>query len=156
MCPSLSTAARSSCSSKFCESPALPDAAFCSACMGDLEEYLATTSLREVDPKVKPANEVLPRAPDFLRAALQHMDDRAATYDKPEGERSMGATVAMFNALTGHSLSEAQGWKFMVCLKLVRSEQGAYREDNYEDGAAYFGLAGEAAGAETKQPTLSL
>ena len=57
----------------------------------------------------------------------------------------MAATVAMFNALTGSSLSEEQGWKFMVCLKLVRSEQGEYRADNFVDGAAYFGLAGETA-----------
>lgn len=41
-------------------------------------------------------------AADVLKAALGHMEDRAATYDKPEGERSMPATVAAFNALTGH------------------------------------------------------
>lgn len=35
------------------------------------------------------------RAADVLTAALSHMQDRAATYDKPEGERSMPATVAM-------------------------------------------------------------
>ena len=29
-------------------------------------------------------------AANILTAALGHMRDRAATYDKPEGERSMG------------------------------------------------------------------
>ena len=33
----------------------------------------------------------------------------------------------------------------MALLKAVRSQQGAYRADSYEDGAAYFALAGEAA-----------
>ena len=58
------------------------------------------------------------KAPDILNAALGHMQDRAATYDKPEGERSMPATVAAFNALTGHNLTAEQGWLFMTVLKL--------------------------------------
>lgn len=84
-------------------------------------------------------------AHDILTAAQSHMQDRAATYDKPEGERSMGATVDAFKAVTGHNLTEEQGWLFMALLKAVRSQQGAYRADSYEDGAAYFALAGEAA-----------
>ena len=73
------------------------------------------------------------------------MEDRAATYDKPEGERSMGSTVLAFAAITGVLMTEEQGWLFMALLKAVRSQQGAYRADSYEDGAAYFALAGEAA-----------
>ena len=84
-------------------------------------------------------------AANILTAALGHMRDRAATYDKPEGERSMGATVDAFQAVTGVSMTEEQGWLFMALLKAVRSQQGAYRADSYEDGAAYFALAGEAA-----------
>ena len=84
-------------------------------------------------------------AANILTAALGHMRDRAATYDKPEGERSMGATVDAFQAVTGVSITEEQGWLFMALLKAVRSQQGAYRADSYEDGAAYFALAGEAA-----------
>jgi hypothetical protein len=84
-------------------------------------------------------------AADFLQAALKHMKDRAVTYDKPKGERSMGATVAAFHAVTGITLTEEQGWLFMLLLKAVRSQQGEYKADNYEDGAAYFGLCGEAA-----------
>ena len=84
-------------------------------------------------------------AHDILQAAAGHMRDRAATYDKPEGERSMGATVAAFRAVTGVRLTETQGWLFMALLKAVRSQQGAYRADSFEDGAAYFALAGESA-----------
>ena len=73
------------------------------------------------------------------------MEDRAATYDRPDGERSMGATVRAFEAVSGVRLTEEQGWLFMAILKAVRSQQGAYRADSYEDGAAYFALAGEAA-----------
>lgn len=84
-------------------------------------------------------------AANILTAALGHMRDRAATYDKPEGERSMGATVDAFLAVTGVSITEEHGWLFMALLKAVRSQQGAYRADSYEDGAAYFALAGESA-----------
>jgi hypothetical protein len=84
-------------------------------------------------------------APSILEAAAGHMRGRAATYDKPEGERSMGATVQAFKAVTGHGLTEEQGWLFMQLLKAVRSQQGAYSEDSYADGAAYVALAGEAA-----------
>lgn len=87
-------------------------------------------------------------AHSILEAAGGHMRDRAATYDKPEGERSMGATVDAFRAITGHKLTEEQGWLFMQLLKAVRSQQGAYRADSYEDGCAYVSLAGEAAARE--------
>lgn len=87
-------------------------------------------------------------AAGILKTAIGHMEERAVTYDKPGGERSMGKTVAMFNALTDHGLSEEQGWLFMVCLKMVRSQQGDYRSDSYEDGPAYFALAGETAAKE--------
>jgi ketol-acid reductoisomerase len=81
----------------------------------------------------------------LLRQAELHMLDRAATYDKPKGERSMGAAVAAFRAATGVSMTEEQGWLFMTMLKIVRAQQGKVKRDNYEDGAAYFALAGEAA-----------
>lgn len=56
-------------------------------------------------------------APAVLEAGARHMRDRAATYDKPEGERSMGATVAAFRFVTGVSMTEEQGWLFMALLK---------------------------------------
>lgn len=84
-------------------------------------------------------------ANEILTRAAGHLADRAKTYDKPEGERSMRATVEAFKAVTGHDLTETQGWLFMVLLKAVRSQQGAFKMDSFEDGAAYFALAGESA-----------
>ena len=73
------------------------------------------------------------------------MEDRAATYDAPSGERSMGKVVGAFRELTGIDMTEEQGHLFMCCLKIARTTQGDFRLDNYEDLAAYAGLAGEAA-----------
>ena len=87
-------------------------------------------------------------AASMLTAALGHMEDRAKTYDAPGGERSMGKTVAAFNVITGHNLTEEQGWLFMEILKQVRSQQGDYRADSYEDLVAYAALRGECAARE--------
>ncbi len=92
-------------------------------------------------------------AQDIIKAGLGHISDRAVTYDKPEGERSMASTVQAFNTVTGHNLTEEQGWHFMTLLKIVRSQQGDFKVDNYEDGSAYFGLAGEAASKERNDET---
>lgn len=92
---------------------------------------------------------------DVLRAAAKHMEDRATTYDAPNGERSMEKAVNMFNILLGgdRCLTTEQGWLFMAILKMVRCQQGAFRADNYEDGAAYFALAAEEA-EEARTTTL--
>ena len=87
-------------------------------------------------------------AASMLTAALGHMEDRAKTYDAPGGERSMGKTVSAFNIITGHTLTEEQGWLFMEILKQVRSQQGNYRADSYEDLIAYAALRGECAARE--------
>lgn len=100
------------------------------------------------DRKQQSNEEAAMKAHQILEAGLGHMKDRSATYDKPAGERSMGATVDAFRAITGHDLTEEQGWLFMGLLKMVRSQQGGFRADNYEDLAAYAGLQGEAAWAE--------
>lgn len=88
-------------------------------------------------------------APNLLAAAKHHMDARAATYDKPEGERSMGKTVEVFNAFHGTSITEAQGWHFMEILKRVRlfSAPG-YHADSAEDAVSYSALLGEAKARE--------
>jgi len=90
-------------------------------------------------------------AAEILTTAAGHLKDRASTYDQPQGERSIGKTVAMFRALTGVEMTEEQGWLFMACLKMVRSQQGRYRADSYEDGAAFFALAGENAAQEREK-----
>ena len=84
-------------------------------------------------------------AQGILEQAASEMRDRAKTYDKPQGERSMAATVSAFSAITGVTMTEQQGWQFMEVLKMVRSNQGEYRADSFIDGAAYAALAGEAA-----------
>ena len=85
-------------------------------------------------------------AASILQDAIDAMSERGKSYDTDgKGvERSMDKVVAMFNTLTGHTLTTEQGWDFMILLKLVRASQG-YKHDNYIDGSAYFGLAGEAA-----------
>lgn len=90
------------------------------------------------------------KAPDLLRKAAAHMADRAATYDQPDGERSMGRTVEAFNTITGHCLTESDGWLLLQILKDVRQWQrrGAYHADSAEDCIAYAALKAEALAAE--------
>ena len=89
-------------------------------------------------------------APALLTAAAKHMNDRAATYDKPEGERSMAQTVAVFEAYHGIKLTEAQGWHFMQVLKDVRLfTRDSYHGDSAEDCIAYAALKAEAKSKET-------
>ena len=82
-------------------------------------------------------------AHSFLEKGVQHMKDRAVQRDSEDGERSMKACVDAFNAMFGHNLTETQGWQFMVLLKMSRS-RNKFNPDDYEDAAAYTGLAGEA------------
>lgn len=102
----------------------------------------------ELNPAKIPAPDVevpLAEAPELLGRAARHMHDRASTYDKPEGERSMGRAVQAFNAITGRSLTEAEGWLFMAMLKAVRSETRVEpHQDSLEDLIAYAALYAEA------------
>ena len=84
-------------------------------------------------------------ANDYLNEARGQMEDRAASRDTAEGERSMAKTVAAFNLIYGHRLTVTQGWQFMSLLKKVRGAQGQYREDDYIDDVAYAALAAESA-----------
>lgn len=83
-------------------------------------------------------------ASGVLRRAAQHIEDRAAARDQEGGERSMARCVAAFNAITGHQLSERDGWLLMVVLKASRAcTTPTGIPDDYEDMAAYAALAGE-------------
>lgn len=95
------------------------------------------------------------KADQLLQKAAQHMQDRAATYDKPEGERSMGKAVAAFNAITGRDLSEPEGWLLLQLLKDVRLfQRPGYHADSAEDCIAYAALKAEAkAGEVAPAPT---
>ncbi|MEQ8511538.1 MAG: DUF6378 domain-containing protein [Algiphilus sp.] len=90
-------------------------------------------------------------APEILQAGIRAMQDRAATRDS-ESERSMRRAVDGFNALTGHQLTERDGWQFMEILKIARSRNGGHNPDDYVDGAAYAALAGEAAHEASLNP----
>lgn len=92
---------------------------------------------------IPPMTGVKVPAPNILAKAIQTMQNRAQERDAENGERSMAKTVAMFNAYRGYNLTESDGWAFMVFLKLARGVQGAYNEDDYVDGSAYFSLLGE-------------
>lgn len=86
-----------------------------------------------------------PSATTLLDAAAKHMRNRASTYDQAAGERSMGATVRAFNAITGRDLRESEGWLLLALLKMVRGEQReSPHQDSVEDLVAYSSLYGEA------------
>lgn len=89
----------------------------------------------------------LSHALQILTQAGSEMKDRATTYDNEDGERSIGKTVKAFAAVCGSSEvnTEEKGWLFMLILKLVRSQQGEFKLDNYVDATAYASLMGEAA-----------
>ena len=89
-------------------------------------------------------------AEGVLARARALLAERGAQYDAQDGatragrERSMARVVGAFNALHGTSLTEAQGWSFMLCLKLVRlfCAPGFHR-DSAEDATAYAALLAE-------------
>ena len=95
-------------------------------------------------------------ASDILVMAEQAISDRAQQRDHADGERSIPRAVSMFNVLTGHHITEREGWILMALLKLSRAQGGAHQIDDYVDGAAYIALAGESAGgAEFARPILA-
>lgn len=86
------------------------------------------------------------KSTEFLQAAIDTQAERGKQYDSPEGERSMGRTVAAFNAITGRDLTEAEGWLLLQVLKDVRQWQNPdkYHHDSALDGVAYASLKAEA------------
>lgn len=85
------------------------------------------------------------RAHELLQNALDTLAQRAADYDTPTGESTVYAAVDAFNALTGKDLAHHEGALFMALVKAGRAAQSPQNPDHYVDGAAYFGLAGQAA-----------
>ncbi len=82
-------------------------------------------------------------AQKFLEEGTAALAQRAEQRDSEKGERSMKATVKAFNKVTGHKLSESDGWTFMILLKIVRGRKGKFHKDDYIDMASYAGLLGE-------------
>ena len=93
---------------------------------------------------------------DIVRQQEAIIRERGAERDR-DTERSMSSCVDGFNAIYNKDLTEEQGWAFMVLLKMARTRTGAFREDNYVDGANYFAFMGEAASHSVLfQPELNL
>ena len=85
------------------------------------------------------------KAQDLLHRAASLMDERGKQYDQRSGERSMQATVTAFNAITGYSLTEAEGFLLLAILKMVRDQQRETpHRDSIDDLVAYASLYGEA------------
>ena len=86
------------------------------------------------------------QATGFLSKALALLEERGKDYDQPQGERSMGKTVQAFNAITGHTLKESEGWLLLQLLKDVRqwSNPNSYHADSAEDCISYAALKAEA------------
>ena len=83
------------------------------------------------------------KASQCLSEAAAGIINRSAIRDD-NGVKSMIKTVAMFNNATGRHLTESEGWLFLAMVKLSRSQQGKFHEDDFIDAAAYIALAGEA------------
>jgi hypothetical protein len=78
-------------------------------------------------------------AHEWLQHAGGLIRQRGKDRDRPDGERSMGRAVAMFNIATGHTLTVGDGWLFMRLLKIARGNSAA----DLEDGIAYAALEAE-------------
>lgn len=120
----------------------------CGIAESDLQ--LAHSSAGEFQPFVsvedaRPYPAATTAAANILQQGVDALSNRAAERDQADGERSMARCVKAFNVMFDHKITEEQGWQFMELLKMSRAAGGAYREDDYVDGAAYCALAGEAA-----------
>lgn len=80
---------------------------------------------------------------DILKTGIEILDQRGKERGHLDGERSMPKIISIFNAITGYSLTESDGLKFMIALKLGRAESGKFNIDDYIDGADYIALLGE-------------
>jgi hypothetical protein len=78
---------------------------------------------------------------DAKATIIQRGEER----DQSDGERTIPRCVTAFNAITGHTLSNEDGWLFMEVLKKCRSVQGKYKYDDFRDGLGYAALRAEEA-----------
>lgn len=87
----------------------------------------------------------------FLEEARAQMEQRAKLRDTPNGERTAKKISSVFNALTGHNLSEGDAWTFLIVMKMVRGQAGTYNRDDYVDLSAYASLLGECESARERK-----
>lgn len=90
------------------------------------------------------------KANEILRQAADVIEERGQLRDKPDGERSMARAVTAFNALTGSTMSELDGWLFMSVLKIARATAGKPHLDDCTDLAGYAALAAECVARDGK------
>lgn len=84
-------------------------------------------------------------ATELLDKTFATLKERGKDRDNDE-ERSMAKTVELFNKLEETDLTETQGWRFMVLLKLVRQVNSKNKcEDSFIDTIGYSALLAEAA-----------
>lgn len=113
-------------------------------CPADMKENLICTKPGYNAIWIERDQSITFTAPSMLQKASELMVERAAQYDSPEGERSMEKIVNSFNSITGHRLTESEGWMFMILLKLVRDNtREVGHQDSCEDLIAYSSLYGE-------------
>ena len=98
-----------------------------------------------IDSAFLPAKE-LPKpdsahAADILQRSADLLKERGKQYDTADGRSSMDRAVTAFNAITGHTLTEADGWLLMQMVKDARqwAKQG-YHADSAEDCISFAAL----------------
>lgn len=58
-------------------------------------------------------------------------------------KRCMASTVEMFNAKYKTSMTEAQGWFFMICLDNAEMQLDGFNPNNYYDSVSHSALFAE-------------
>ena len=81
-------------------------------------------------------------AQDILQDAMNAISERAPFRDS-NGKKTFELAAEIFCKVTGHELDEHDACIFLACVKLARSQQGAFHVDDYADAASYIALAGE-------------
>lgn len=74
--------------------------------------------------------------------AAEVLQSRAVERDTEEGEMTLRKAAAMTNVLMDLDLTPSQLAKIVIIVKLVRSESGEYKEDDYVDIGGYAGISG--------------
>ena len=67
--------------------------------------------------------------------------DRNKDYGEPY--QNLGQTAALWAAYTGYEFTPEMVANCMVLVKLARTANGPYKQDNYVDAAAYAAIAAE-------------
>lgn len=78
----------------------------------------------------------------WLAEAARLIDERGKQRDRPDGERSMPLATPIFEAITGKAMTPADGWLFMLSVKLARLRV-KIDEDSIADAMAFFALWAE-------------